>query len=378
MEKIQLWVITTMMILWLGTSSKAATVDGEFSVATLNVDGLPTSIWIIPSNPDGPGEGGTEVVSQYLAKKGYDIIGVQEDFNYDSELRSSLEADYDCGLWQGDIDMGDVNWLTIWNTKFETDGLRLFWRKEHQLENEEAVAWRDSYGKFDHCWDDMVTKGFRRCEMTLDNGLRLVAYNMHLDASTDDDESSGNDGGDKEARRSQWYQLRDSVMARLDERPVIIMGDMNSLYPRDSIKAIFIDPINATGRYHVSDTWVEYEKGGVYPEVGSGDRHVAYGNGEELDKILYINPVEGQRLKLEDFHIEYDYVWDDGTPMGDHYPVSARFSIIDDGGTGIRRICSDSHSQKIYTLSGQQISGVPARSGMYIINGKKYLILNHQ
>ena len=142
MRKIQLWVITTIMILWLGIVSKAATVDGEFSVATLNVDGLPTSIWIIPSNPDGPGEGGTEVVSQYLAKKGYDIIGVQEDFNYDSELRSSLEADYDCGLWQGGIDMGDVNWLTIWNTQFETDGLRLFWRKEHQLESEEAVAGR--------------------------------------------------------------------------------------------------------------------------------------------------------------------------------------------------------------------------------------------
>ena len=188
MRKIQLWMMAAVLNLGIGMGSRAATVDGEFSVATLNVDGLPTSIWIIPSNPDGPGEGGTEVVSQYLAKKGYDIIGVQEDFNYDSELRSSLEADYDCGLWQGGIDMGDVNWLTIWNTKFETDGLRLFWRKEHQLENEEAVAWRDSYGKFDHCWDDMVTKGFRRCEMTLDNGLRLVVYNMHLDASTEEDE----------------------------------------------------------------------------------------------------------------------------------------------------------------------------------------------
>ena len=103
---------------------------------------------------------------------------------------------------------------------------------------------------------------------------------------------------------------------------------------------------------------------------------MAYGNGEELDKILYINPVEGQRLKLEDFRIEYDYVWDDGTPMGDHYPVSARFSIIDDGKTGIRRVGTVPQSQKIYTLSGQQVSGVPARSGIYIKNGKKYLILN--
>ena len=88
--------------------------------------------------------------------------------------------------------------------------------------------------------------------------------------------------------------------------------------------------------------------------------------------------MEGQRLKLEDFRIEYDYVWDDGTPMGDHYPVSARFSIIGDSDTGIRWIGTDSRSQKIYTLSGQQVSGVPPRSGMYIKNGKKYLKLNHQ
>ena len=364
-------VMAVILGLWFGTGASAATDGGEFTVATLNVDGLPTSIWIIPSNPDGPGEEGTKIVSQYLAKKGYDIIGVQEDFNYDSELRSALEEDYDYGLWQGGLDASGVNWLALWKTKFDTDGLRVFWRKKHQLESEEAVAWTVSNGKFDHCWDDMVTKGFRRCEMTLDSGLRLVVYDMHLDASTDSDEQSGNDVGDRAARRRQWYQLRDSVMARLDERPVIVMGDMNSLYPRDSIQAIFIDPINATGRYYVSDTWVEFEQGGVYPEVGSGDRHVAYGNGEVLDKILYINPLDGQRLKLEDFRIEYDYVWDDGTPMGDHFPVSARFSTVGNGDTAIRRVGEDRQPQKVYTLSGQQLSGVPSRPGIYIINGRK-------
>ena len=351
--------------------SKAATVEGTLSVATLNVDGLPTKISFIHSNPDGPGSRGTMMASQYLAQKGYDIIGVQEDFNYDDELRSALETDYDCGLWQGGISLGDINWLTIWKTKFETDGLRLFWRKRHLLENEDMVEWTDSYGKFDHCWDDIVTKGFHRAEITLDSGLRIVVYNMHLDASTEEDERDGDDGGDKEARRRQWYQLRDSVMVRLDERPVILLGDMNSLYPRDSIQAIFIDPINATGRYHVADAWVEHEMGGVYPEVGSGDYRVAYTTGESLDKILYINPMEGLRLQLEDFREERDYVWDDGTPLGDHYPVSARFSIVGNGDTGIRRYETEQRLQKIYTIGGQRLSGVPSRPGIYIINGKK-------
>ena len=194
---------------------------------------------------------------------------------------------------------------------------------------------------------------------------------MHLDASTEEDERDGDDGGDKEARRRQWYQLRDSVMARLDERPVILLGDMNSLYPRDSIHAIFIDPINATGRYHVADAWVEHKMGGVYPEVGSGDYRVAYTTGESLDKILYINPMEGLRLQLDDYREERDYVWDDGTPLGDHYPVSARFSIVGNSDTGIRQYKTDQRPQKIYTVSGQRLSGIPSRPGIYIINGKK-------
>ena len=36
--------------------------DDDFTVATLNVDGLPTKILIIPSNYDGPGDEGTLVV----------------------------------------------------------------------------------------------------------------------------------------------------------------------------------------------------------------------------------------------------------------------------------------------------------------------------
>ena len=270
--------------------------DDVFTVASLNVDGLPAYIGDININPDGPG-GETVRVGQFLARKGYDFIGVQEDFNYDDELRSALEPEYSCGLWQGGIDLSFLKiWEVLFGDRFDTDGLRVFWHSQHVVEQEEAVAWNDSYGKFDHCWDAIVRKGFHRCEVTLSGGQRIVVYNMHMDASTDADEASGNDQGDIDARRSQWRQLCDYVLPRLDERPVILMGDMNSLYPRDSIQALFIDPINATGSHQVSDTWVEHELNGQYPAVGTGDRYVAYDNGEVLDKILYINPVDGLRL----------------------------------------------------------------------------------
>ena len=341
-----------------------AAANDTFSVATLNVDGLPTYIGSIHINPDGPG-GDTWLVGDYLAQKCYDIIGVQEDFNYDEELRTPLEASHNCGEWQGEINLGAGKIVNVLlGGRFETDGLRVFWRRQHVVESEEAVAWNDSYGKFDHCWDAIVVKGFHRCELTLSGGQRIVVYDMHMDASTDADEASGNDQGDMDARRSQWIQLREEVLSRLDERPVILLGDMNSLYPRDSIQALFIDPINATGHHHVSDTWVEYELGGQYPAVGTGDRNVAYANGEVLDKILYINPVGGTRLKLEAYRLETDYTRDDGTPMGDHYPVSATFSVVDESSTGIYSLEYDSDSE-VFALDGRRLSTL--RAGLNII-----------
>ena len=137
--------------------------DDVFTVASLNVDGLPTYIGNIHINPDGPG-GETVRVGQFLARKGYDLIGVQEDFNYDEELRSVLEPEYCSGQWQGGIDLSFLKiWKVLFGDRFDTDGLRVFWRSQHVVEQEEAVAWYDSYGKFDHCWDAISMNYVRDC-----------------------------------------------------------------------------------------------------------------------------------------------------------------------------------------------------------------------
>ncbi|MBR1469729.1 MAG: hypothetical protein IJ605_06450, partial [Prevotella sp.] len=91
------WIVSLALVLG---SLAAVAGDDVFTVATLNVDGLPSYIGGIHINPDGPG-GETWRVGGYLARKGYDIIGVQEDFNYDEELRTPLEETHYCGDWQG-------------------------------------------------------------------------------------------------------------------------------------------------------------------------------------------------------------------------------------------------------------------------------------
>lgn len=313
--------------------SAAAMKAQPFTVATLNVDGLPQKILWLSLNDDGPGKSGTSRISAYLAGKGYDIVGVQEDFYYHEELTEALDEGYHWGQVQY-FNMAGLPWFHLDGFTFETDGLCCFWLKRHQRLSEDAVRWNDAYGRTDHANDALCNKGFRRLEMQLDNGRQLVVYNMHMDASDDADERSGADQPDKEARWNQWRQLRSHLLARLDDRPVIVLGDMNSYYTRDSIAALFIRPIEATGRYTVSDCWVEHCRQGRYPAIG--DEPLSpwkYGQqqGEQLDKILCISSVKGPRVELLDYRVETDYTWDDGTPLGDHRPVVARLRIVEKG-----------------------------------------------
>ena len=186
-------IIETVISLACLASSAAAQ---PLTVATLNVDGLPEKIVVISLNSDGPGEDGTKRASSYLAAKGYDFVGVQEDFYYHDQLWSELKSGYYRGEWQG-FSTGSLPWFHLDGLKFDTDGLCEFWQKRHQCLNEDAVTWNDAYGRFDHANDALCNKGFRRLEMRLASGRQLVVYNMHMDASEDADEKSGNDTGDK-------------------------------------------------------------------------------------------------------------------------------------------------------------------------------------
>ena len=306
-----------------------------FSVLTLNVDGLPKSLNImglykVNVNEDGPGAKYTPAIGRYIAKMNYDFISVQEDFNYDTQLYSPLSDNYDRDLWAGSLNTDRMSA----DFRFLSDGLSAFWKKGITASMTDSVSWKESYGKFNHAWDAIVTKGFRRYDVKLAQGSEVVIYNMHMDAGDDEDEAKGLDGPDCRARMSQWRQLRDYIMDHLDKRPVIIMGDLNSWYERDSIKIQFIDEIEKTGRATVSDVWIEMVKNGVYPDIFDGIVTKDPGtidwsrNGELLDKILYINPKGGSKLYPMSIFIDHDgYHKDDGSPLGDHSPLSVTFKI---------------------------------------------------
>ena len=306
-----------------------------FSIATLNVDGLPQTLNImglleVDVNKDGPGKEWTPTISQYLANKGYDFMFVQENFDYNEELSSSLLANYERDAWNGGFDLEKMV-----DGCFPFDGLNGFWKKGITAQRTDSVKWTASYGVMEHAWDGIVTKGFRRYDVKLKGGAELVIYNMHMDASDSDDEVAGEDGPDREALMVQWRQLRDYILEHLDTRPVIVAGDLNSWYARDSIKTQFIDYIGQTGLATVSDVWIELERGGNYPEMVQGivtKDDIPYEesrNGETLDKILYLNPTNGAQLVPVSVSIDRTgYLRTDGvTPLGDHYPLAVTFQI---------------------------------------------------
>ncbi len=348
-----------LALLCVGTSAQQ---PETFSVATLNVDGLPQKILVVNVNADGPGAVGTARIGKYLMKKGYDIVCMQEDFNYHDVLIPWMEDDYANDTWSGDIGIEgrDIDFLHLQNHRFECDGLCTFWKKDITLESTERTPWNASFGKFSHALDDIITKGFRRYNVTLANGLSLLVYNMHMDASDDKDELEGKDAKDKEARQVQWQQLKDEILSRLDTRPIIIMGDMNSFYGQDNVKAAFIDAINSSGKGTVTDVWVELQNKGLFPET----KDDGISGGEVLDKILYVNPSTGTQIKAVSMKLDKEGYLMDGKPLGDHYPLSATFQIVGNESssvTGVNGLMEvEQGDAEYYNLGGQRI-GQPTK-----------------
>ena len=343
-----------MALLCMGASAQKSET---FSVATLNVDGLPQKILVVNVNADGPGAVGTARIGKYLMKKGYDIVCMQEDFNYHDVLIPWMEDDYANDTWSGDIGVEgrDIDFLHLQNHRFECDGLCTFWKKDITLESTERTAWTASFGKFSHALDDIITKGFRRYNVTLANGLSLLVYNMHMDASDDKDELEGKDAKDKEARQVQWQQLRDEILSRLDTRPIIIMGDMNSFYGQDNVKAAFIDAINSSGKGTITDVWVELQNKGLFPKT----KDDGTSGGEVIDKILYVNPSTGTQIKAVSMKLDKEGYLQDGKPLGDHYPLSATFQVVGKESstvTGVNGLMdAEQGDAEYYNLGGQRI-----------------------
>lgn len=318
-------------------------VTGNFTVATLNVDGMPQTInfggiYQYELNMDGPGSEGSTKIGQYLQNSGYDLIATSENFNYNQQIMAEA-VDYTSGTIRTSIpenvsaeDFGQL----ITNRLFpiDTDGLSLISKKTIPVSGETWVPWETIYSTNENiAWieipsgngaDGMIKKGYRFYQVEIAEGVTIDVYILHADADSQE--------GDIAARTKQFQQLATAINANTNGNPIIVMGDTNCRYTRDTLKTDFID---ATG---MTDAWVELiRKEEGYPEygtpplvavdkVGEGETGVPYPDCEVVDKIFYLNnPDSPVQLKALEYNIDtVNYVDEEGA-LGDHWPVSVKF-----------------------------------------------------
>lgn len=282
-------------------------VQGKFTCAALNVDGLPSLI-----NSGGPGSDGTKSIGRIMNSLGYDFIAVSEDFAYHDELAGGM-TNYNMGTYRGTVSSLTHN---------DTDGLGFFWKKDViTATGETMVEFDEAYGGLDGGANTLIAKGFRHYVVTVAEGVTVDVYITHMNTFGD----GGNTEDDSwvHAQLSQLRQLRDYVVSKAKEnnRPAIIMGDTNMRYTRHQIVDNLITPVTSEG-LQIADPWIEIQRGGVYPtwnttslmirsKFGGGNTDILCADdqrGEVVDKMWYINvPDAAIQLKAISYMNEVEH-----------------------------------------------------------------------
>lgn len=328
--------LTLMLCLLLALP--VAAQKKTFTVASLNVDGLPPSVKAagivdVKLNPEGPQAAGTAEMSTLISQKGWDFFGVSENFNYNTELMSGLNGVYNCGTYRGAIPSSVTNVVPYLNgTKwFDTDGLNLLWRSNISVSGEEWYLWNKRNGITEDGADQLIAKGYRYYMVRVAPGLEVDVYILHMDAETTE--------ADNQAREIQMAQLVDMILASDNKRPIIVMGDTNCRYTRDRLKELMFDRIDADPRFTMHDPWIDLKREGVYPSVGDpaimvpgkydGTNAEAFQTGEVVDKVFYIENTDarGVTLKALSYNQDIEFTRADGTSISDHYPIVVEFEI---------------------------------------------------
>ncbi|KAK7733295.1 hypothetical protein SLS53_008192 [Cytospora paraplurivora] len=308
--------IATMLLtaaataLFLTEAAAAQTTSGDFSILSMNVAGLPEVL----QNNDVTGDKTTnsELIGKDFAEYDFDVIHVQEDFNYHAYIYETDDHPHrtatsgGAGIGSGLNTLANFPWV---------DFTRIKWDICSNVDSD----------------DCLTPKGFTfmRVEIAAssDNSTAIYAdfYNLHADAGTTDD--------DETARNSNIDQVLTYIDTWSVGNAVLIFGDTNSRYSRTNDTAIrtLLDS-------DFTDAWVKLERDGVVPTVESLCENPQASNNntcETVDKVFYRS---SPLLTLDATTFEYVGTWflqPDGNVTTDHNPVNVNFTWT--AGTSLRQ-----------------------------------------
>ncbi|MFC4604094.1 endonuclease [Rhodococcus kronopolitis] len=280
----------------VGAQSAAAAADpaaesGSLRALTYNVAGLPELL----SSATTERAASTTAIGARLGP--YDLVNVQEDFNYHSYLDAAAGHPYRTPTSGGAGFGSGLNTLSGF-----------------PLEGPERASW-------ERCWigsgDCLTPKRFTFNRIRPADGVSIDVYNLHADA--------GSEPRDLTARAANLDQLSRFIAARSVGQAVIVMGDTNSRYTR--VGDAIAEFAAADG---LRDPWVELVRGGDRPATGEPailcDEAAPTDDCEVVDKVLYRS---GDRVDLEatGYRNEHTaFATEDGTPLSDHFPIGVDFA----------------------------------------------------
>ncbi|MEV6710891.1 endonuclease [Lentzea sp. NPDC051208] len=203
-----------------GAATAAPPSSGTFSVLSYNVAGLPEGL------SSGNPRVNTPIIGQRI--RPYDVVHVQEDFNYHASLYAGNTHPFRTPT-SGGVPFGDgLNTLS-----------------DHPYSDLARDRWDRCNGT-----DCLTPKGFTFSRIRVAEGVLIDFYNVHANA--------GSAEADLAARRANISELSRFVTANSAGNAVVIAGDTNTRYTRaaDNIREL----LSANG---LKDAWVEEERGGV-------------------------------------------------------------------------------------------------------------------
>ncbi|KAK6071729.1 endonuclease/Exonuclease/phosphatase [Seiridium cupressi] len=270
-----------------------AATSGDFNALSMNVAGLPE---ILQDN-DVPGDKtvNSGTIGSKFAEYGYDIIHVQEDFNYHAYIYATDTHEYRTAT-SGGVPFGsglntlaNFDWIDFTRVKWDTCS--------------------------DASSNDCLTpKGFTFMRVQVDDGVFVDCYNMHTDAGTED--------GDETARDANLAQVADYIDTWSIGNAVLVLGDTNSRYTRTADNITIFSSQNG-----LTDAWLELIRGGVVPtEETLCDNPSTTDYCETVDKLFYRG---SSVVGLEATYFNYEsskFLQANGSILSDHNPITVNFT----------------------------------------------------
>lgn len=302
---------------------------GTFDIINYNVDGYP-----IPASETEDGKDAFEdsfIIGKKLNALNYDIVAIQDDYNYDKYLRGNMTSYANKTDSRGNV---IARHQSIHSGLIPLgDGLNIF--TKYYMYNDDRQLWNTSAGMLGGGNDQVTYKGVQVTTIELAKDYYLDIYNVDIDAYSDVESIK--------ARRAQFTQLAEFIKKHsvYDEttgtydHAVLVTGDFNANIFRENDNAGDAIVANLLEAAHLNDAWAvktidaieEYPENydayydyAVHTDMTYND---AYGHYDSGERFCY---TAGNGIKITCLDFGYTKICDDdGRSLSDHHAAYADF-----------------------------------------------------